>query len=164
MIRVIPGILALVLFGLLLYLSFKEEKALHSAPSELVGKPAPDFKLKTLEGKEVSLSDFKGKVVLINFWATWCPPCLEEMVLFDEVYEKYKDRGFVILAVNMDPENLPNFENVYSFPILIGKEELLDLYGVDGFPTSFLLDREGKIVKVRKGIYRELEKDIKKLL
>ncbi|WP_461829113.1 TlpA disulfide reductase family protein [Aquifex sp.] len=167
--RLIPAFLALLLFSLVVYLGIqKKEEEVHQLKGSLVGKPAPDFTLKTLDGREISLKDFKGKVVLINFWATWCPPCREELPLFERLYKKYKDKGFVILAVNTDPENLQDFLKDYgenlSFPILIGNDDILNKYPVRGLPTSILIDREGKIVKVRLGIYRELEEDIKKLL
>lgn len=167
--RLIPAFLALLLFFLVLYLGVKErESHVKELKGSLTGKLAPNFTLKSIDGREVSLKDFKGKVVLINFWATWCPPCREELPLFQEVYEKYKDKGFVILAINTDPENLKGFIEEFginlSFPILLGDDRILDLYPVRGLPTSFLIDREGRIVKVRLGIYRELEEDIKKLL
>ena len=169
MTRFIPAFLALFLLLLVLYLGFqKHQTEEDQSKSALIGKLAPEFTLKTLDGKEVSLKDFKGKVVLLNFWATWCPPCKEELPLFEEVYQKYKDKGFVILAINTDPENLQDFlkkSNIkITFPILIGEDRLLELYPVRGLPTSFLIDREGKIVKVRLGTYRELEEDIRKLL
>lgn len=169
MTRFIPAFLALFLLLLVFYLGFQKHQAeKDQSKSALIGQPAPEFTLKTPEGKEVSLKDFKGKVVLVNFWATWCPPCKEELPLFEKVYQKYKDKGFVILAINTDPENLQDFlkkSNIkMAFPILIGEDRLLELYPVRGLPTSFLIDREGKIVKVRLGTYRELEEDIRKLL
>ena len=167
--RLVPAFLALLLFFLVLYLGVqKREAEVRELKGTLTGQPAPNFTLKTVDGKEVSLKDFKGKVVLINFWATWCPPCREELPLFEKIYEKYKDKGFVILAINTDPENLKDFLKDFgvkiTFPILIGDDRILDLYPVRGLPTSFLIDREGKIVKVRLGIYRELEEDLRKLL
>ncbi len=167
--RLVPAFLALLLFFLVLYLGVqKREAEVRELKGTLTGQPAPNFTLKTADGKEVSLKDFKGKVVLINFWATWCPPCREELPLFEKIYEKYKDKGFVILAINTDPENLKDFMKDFgvklTFPILIGDDKILDLYPVRGLPTSFLIDREGKIVKVRLGIYRDLEEDLRKLL
>ncbi len=160
--KVIPLFLAVILLILFMYLGISLKESEHRFALE--GKPAPNFTLKTPDGKTVSLKDFRGKVVLVNFWATWCPPCREEMPLFEEIYQKYKDKGFVILAINTDPENLENFENVYSFTILIGNDEVVNAYNVMGLPTSYLIDRNGVIVKVRRGIYRELEKDLKSLL
>ncbi len=167
--RLLPAFLAFILFLLFLYLGIqKPGNEVREIKGTLVGQPAPNFTLKTIEGEELSLKDFKGKVVLINFWATWCPPCKEELPFFEKIYKKYKDKGFVILAVNTDPENLQNFledfGTKFTFPILIGDNKILDLYPVRGLPTSFLINREGRIVKVRLGIYRELEEDLKRLL
>ena len=167
--RLIPAFLALLLSLLVLYIGVqKREAEVNQLKGDLAGRPAPNFTLKTVDGKIVSLKDFQGKVVLINFWATWCPPCREELPLFEEVYEKYKDRGFVVLAINTDPENLKDFLKEFgvklTFPILVGDDKILDLYPVRGLPTSFLVDREGRIVKVRLGVYRELEEDLKKLI
>ena len=135
----------------------------------LEGKEAPDFELVTLKGKKVKLSDFKGKVVLLNFWATWCPPCREEMPIFKRVYRKYKEKGFEILAVSTDtdPRVVKRFVKEFGieFPVLIDKEgKVMRLYQVQGLPTSFLIDREGRVVKVRLGEYKEIERDLKKLL
>ncbi|NPA32115.1 MAG: TlpA family protein disulfide reductase [Aquificae bacterium] len=163
--KFLPALLALVLFALLVYVGTQKEER-GARASSLVGKPVPDVVLKTPEGRSFKLSDFKGKVVLINFWATWCPPCREEFELFKEVYEKYKDRGFVIVAVNTDPENLEEFlrENPLPFVVAVGDDEVIELFGVRGLPTSFLVNREGIVVKERLGVYRELEKDLKELL
>ncbi|NPA41658.1 MAG: TlpA family protein disulfide reductase [Aquificae bacterium] len=159
--------LGILLVALLLYMALFTNS--QQAPPGLgKGKPAPDFKLKTLDGKEVSLSDYRGKVVLINFWATWCPPCREEMPLFESVYRKYKDKGFEILAISTDASIDPVRKFVrefkLSFPILYDDKNVVNLYSVQGLPTSFLIDREGKIVKVRLGKYKEIERDVKELL
>jgi peroxiredoxin len=159
--------LGILLVALMLYLSLFSNS--QYVPEGLgKGKEAPDFRLKTIEGREVSLSDYRGKVVLINFWATWCPPCREEMPLFQRVYEKYKDRGFEILAISTDDyvEPVKKFVKEYklSFPILYDDKNVVGLYEVQGLPTSFLIDRDGKIVKVRLGKYKEIEKDLKEVL
>ncbi len=159
--------LGILLVALLLYMAlFTNSGQVVSSLQE--GKPAPEFKLKTIDGREVSLSDYRGKVVLINFWATWCPPCKEEMPLFESVYRKYKDRGFEILAVSTDTDIdvVKKFVGEYklSFVVLYDDKNIASLYNVQGLPTSFLVDREGKIVKVRLGKYKEIERDIKKLL
>ena len=161
--------LGILLVALLLYLGLVTNSS-NTTPTGLgSGKPAPDFKLKTLDGKEVSLSDYRGKVVLINFWATWCPPCREEMPLFTKVYRKYKGRGFEILAVSTDSSIDPvkKFVKEYKlpFPVLMDDGKVsTELYRVQGLPTSFLIDREGRIVKVRLGKYKEIESDLKKVL
>lgn len=180
------GLLAFLLI-LLLYISFmdkKEEEGGHlssvveeslkgKAPGEEnkklleeATKKLSELKLLTLDGKEVKLSDYKGKVVLVNFWASWCPPCKEEMPIFEKVYQKYNDKNFVILAVNMDTSEgaLKEFleKNRYSFPIVRIKGEVG--LNIPGLPTSYLVDKDGSVKKIRLGIYRELEEDLSKLL
>jgi len=135
-------------------------------------KPAPEFSLKDLSGSEIKLTDFRNRVVLINFWATWCPPCREEMPDFISLYEQYKDRGLEIVGISMDwgPERvLPGFikENNINYRILLGSEEVYSLYGgVNVIPTTFLLDKEGNIRKKYLGYSGKeiLENDIKELL
>jgi len=128
----------------------------------------PDFTLKTIDGREVSLKDYRGKVVLINFWATWCPPCRNEMPLFVRVYKSYRDKGFEILAISTDSSLDPVKKFVkefrINFPVLYDDKNVVSLYGIQGLPTSFLIDREGKVVKVRLGKYKEIEEDLKDLL
>lgn len=180
------GLLAFLLI-LLLYISFmdkKEEEGGHlssvveeglkgKVPGEQnkklleeATKKLSELKLLTLDGKEVKLSDYKGKVVLVNFWASWCPPCKEEMPIFEKVYQKYNDKNFVILAVNMDTSEgaLKEFleKNRYSFPIVRIKGEAG--LNIPGLPTSYLVDKDGSVKKIRLGIYRELEEDLSKLL
>jgi Thiol-disulfide isomerase and thioredoxins len=129
-------------------------------------KKLSELSLLALDGKEVKLSDYKGKVVLVNFWASWCPPCKEEMPIFEKVYQKYNDKNFVILAVNMDTSEraLKEFleKNRYSFPIVRIKGEAG--LNIPGLPTSYLVDKDGSVKKIRLGVYRELEEDLSKLL
>ncbi|MDQ7082775.1 MAG: TlpA disulfide reductase family protein [Aquificota bacterium] len=144
--------LGILLVALLLYLGLFTNS--HQVPGGLgVGKEAPDFRLKDLSGKEVSLSDFRGKVVLVNFWATWCPPCKEEIPIFQRVYKKYRDKGFEILAISSDssPDPVKKFVKEYGlgFIVLYDDGSVAQKYGIQGLPTSFLINREGKIVKVR---------------
>ncbi|MDQ7037766.1 MAG: TlpA disulfide reductase family protein [Aquificota bacterium] len=160
--------LGILLVAILLYLGFFTNTG--SGPDTgLQGKEAPDFEATTLDGRRIKLSDLRGKIVLLNFWATWCPPCREEMPIFVRVYRKYKNRGFEIVAVSTDsgPEGVRNFIKEFriNFPVVLDqKGKLARLYRVQGLPTSFLINREGKVVKVRLGEYKEIEKDLKKLL
>ncbi len=160
--------LGIFLVALLLYAGLLTNSKSVSSTGLGKGKPAPDFTLKTLDGKEVSLSDLRGKVVLINFWATWCPPCRSEMPLFERVYREYKDKGFEILAVSTDSslEPVKKFVKDYklSFKIAYDDKNVAGLYGIQGLPTSFLIDRDGKILKVRLGEYKEVERDLKEVL
>ena len=112
---------------------------------------AIDFKLKDLNGKEVSLSDFKGKRVFLNFWASWCPPCKAEMPEMEDLYKETKDSDLVILAVNLG-ENKSTVEkfikdNNYTFPVLLdNNNEAAVNYRVVSIPTSFFIDKDGTIV------------------
>ncbi|MGB8954199.1 MAG: redoxin domain-containing protein [Tumebacillaceae bacterium] len=113
------------------------------------GQPAPDFTLNTLDGKTVKLSDYKGKVVMVNFWASWCEPCRQEMPDIEKVYETYKDQGLVILGVNINEKNVPvqGFVNQMGlkFPILMDHDSkvAVDLYRVKPIPTTFFVDKDG---------------------
>ncbi|MBI3121735.1 MAG: TlpA family protein disulfide reductase [candidate division NC10 bacterium] len=116
------------------------------------GAVAPDFVLPTLAGPPIRLSDHQGKVVLLNFWATWCPPCRAEMPSMEKLYRAYRDRGLVILAVSGDRTGRSVVESFVqergvTFPILLDSPgEVFAQYGVRGLPTSYLLDRQGRIV------------------
>lgn len=134
-----------------------------------IGKPAPDFELSTLDGKLVKLSDYKGRPVLINFWATWCGPCKIEMPWFIDLKKKYESQGFEIIGIAMeDTENEKIDEFVkkmgVNYVILKGKNAVADAYGdVQGLPTSFYVDREGKIVAQHAGLVSRstIEHDVK---
>ncbi len=116
---------------------------------------APAFSLTDLQGKEVSLGDFKGKVVFLNFWATWCPPCRREIPAFIELVEKYKDDGFIVLGVAVDPREFQGVDKVKPFaeqmginyPVLYDSKGVSQLYGgIRSIPTTFVINREGKVV------------------
>lgn len=116
---------------------------------------APGFTLTDLQGKEVSLSDFKGKVVFLNFWATWCPPCRREIPAFIELVEKYKDDGFIVLGVAVDPREFQGVDKVKPFaeqmginyPVLYDSKRVSELYGgIRSIPTTFVINRDGKVV------------------
>ncbi len=170
MMRYVPYLLAGVLLSMLLFfgLKQKEEDVSQNSYKPPVEQTLPDFTFKTIDGRELKLSELKGKVVLLNFWATWCPPCKEEMPIFEKEYRRCKDKGFEVLAVNMDSSEgaLAKFlkENSYSFTIARPSGELEKELKLMGFPTSYLLDKEGKVYRIRLGVYRELEKDLKELL
>ena len=113
---------------------------------------APDFKGKTLQGKEIKLSDYFGKVVLIDFWASWCPPCREEMPELIKFYKTNKDSQFEIIAVNIDNEkdNMQRFLDKLSskpeFPIILDKDKQIPpLFNIEAMPTTIFIDKKGKI-------------------
>lgn len=123
---------------------------------------APEFLIHDLENQPLQLSDFKGKVLLINFWATWCPPCIEEIPHLEKLFNNYSKKGLVVLGVSLDEagrEHVKSFvkENALSYPIAMSNEKMVkDFGGIRGTPTSFLIDREGKIVKKWVG-YRDYD-------
>ncbi len=124
------------------------------APAEgkLMGGLAPNFELPTLEGKNLKLSDLRGKAVLLNFWATYCGPCKIEMPWFVELQNEYGPQGFQIIGVSVDDasvEDIAKFarELGVNYPILIGKDSVAESYGgVSVLPTTFFLDRDGKVI------------------
>lgn len=120
------------------------------------GTPAPEFELRTLDGRLVTLADYRGKTLMVNFWATWCPPCRAEMPDMEQVYQEAKDTGFVVLAINIQEANQPiqQFVDKYglTFPILLDVSgEVSQRYGVQSLPTSFFIDPEGRISSFNSG-------------
>jgi len=120
-----------------------------SAPSVAqVGKSAPNFQLENLDGQPVSLSDFRGRPVLLNFWATWCPPCRGEMPYLQEVYEAWSGKGVVVLAINLgeSPAQVKGFLETHnlSLPVLIDiPGDSAHQYNISSIPTSFFIDSDG---------------------
>lgn len=135
-------------------------------------KTAPDFDLKDVNGKSVRLSDFKGKVVLLDFWATWCGPCKIEIPWFVEFERKHKDRGFAVIGISMDEDGwnaVKPFvtEMGVNYRVVIGNDRTADSYGgIEGLPTTFLIDRDGRIASVHAGLAgkQDFEDAIEKLL
>jgi peroxiredoxin len=132
---------------------------------------APDFTLPQLDGQPLTLSSYRGKVVLLDFWATWCVPCREEIPHFVELQDKYRDRGLQIIGVSMDDSADPvrPFTQQFrmNYPVVMGNANLGEQYGgVLGLPLAFLLDREGRILKKHIGAISPevFEKEIGSLL
>ena len=129
----------------------RNNRANGSAKGQLIGNVAPDFELPTLDGKNLKLSDFRGKAVLLNFWATYCGPCKIEMPWFVELQKEYGPQGFQIVGVANDDastEDIAKFakEMGINYPILIGKDSVSDSYNISVLPTTFFLDRDGKLI------------------
>ena len=117
---------------------------------------APAFSLQSVSGGSVSLAQFKGDVVMINFWASWCGPCRQEMPLLDDIYKQYKDMGFVLLGVNVEPDsqNASGWlsKTPVSYPILSDpKSAVSQLYQVQAMPTTVIIDRQGVVRYVHNG-------------
>jgi peroxiredoxin len=120
------------------------------------GKAAPDFQLDSPDGQKVSLSSFKGKTVLINFWATWCGPCVGEMPLLQEVFSEYSSKGLVLLGINSgeSASKVSSFlqRYQYNFPVLIdNNNEINMIYNIKYLPTTLLLDKDGMIIQSKVG-------------
>jgi thiol-disulfide isomerase/thioredoxin len=129
-----------------------------TAPSLAVApaKPAPQFKLASMAGKQVSLDQYKGQVVMINFWASWCGPCRQEMPILEKLHGKYKPMGFSMIGVNVEPDSslATNWlkSTPVTFPILFDtKSEVSKLYAVAGMPSTVIIDRKGNLRWLHRG-------------
>jgi thiol-disulfide isomerase/thioredoxin len=137
-----------------------------------IGKLAPDFKLNGLDGPEVSLASFRGRPVLLNFWATWCGPCQMEMPMLQEIYQKWAGKGLVLLAVNLqeDPASVREFveDAGYTFPVLLAPGNEVPLaYNIRGIPTTFFVDADGVIRDIKIGAFfgvEEIESKLAKIM
>ena len=121
-----------------------------------VGTLVEDFHLTDLEGKSQSLSQYRGKIVLVNFWATWCKPCTTEMPAMQAIYDKLRDKGFVVLAINELEDDAKVREHIkqygYTFPVLMDRDNTVaNQFGVFGLPVSVFIDQEGRAQEYIKG-------------
>ena len=121
-----------------------------------IGSAAPDFTLKSSTGRNLKLSEHRGEVVMINFWATWCGPCRQEMPLLNRIHEKYRKAGLTLLGVNIDDNSANALAMVkklgVTFPVLFDAEKRISrLYDVDGMPSTLLIDRDGKVRYIHRG-------------
>jgi peroxiredoxin len=131
-------------------------------PAPMTGAPAPDFTLTNINGTEVSLKDLKGNPVLINYWATWCVPCKDEMPAIEAAYQEHKDTGLTVLAVDADEglNEVINFINTMdiSFEVLMDPGSTVnELYRVRAYPTSFFVGRDGTIKAMQIGVMNEAQ-------
>jgi thiol-disulfide isomerase/thioredoxin len=140
--------------------------------SKASGKPEPELKLKTVDGKDFSLADYTGKVVFVNFWATWCDPCRVEIPWLIAMQNKYGPKGFTVVGIAMDEEgksavapfldkerfDVNGQQLPMNYPIVLGTDEAADKFGgILGYPSSFLISRDGKIVTKFQGLKSEDE-------
>lgn len=119
-----------------------------------------DFTLTSIDGEEVTLSKLKGKVVLLDFWATWCPPCRKSIPVFAEMYNKYHEQGFTVLGISTEKKSvLTKYrdENNIPYPILLGTNEVARLFEVSAIPKIFILDKKGEVRETQVGFAPELE-------
>ncbi len=159
-------IIILVFFSLILTQCSKKKETLSS--------PAPDFRLNTIDEQEITISALKGKVVLLDFWATWCGPCRESIPHLVEVYKNYHEKGFELIGMSIDKktevETVRKFVKSMgiSYPIIMTSDDVIRSYGVSSIPTSILIDKNGKIrekiVGFNTSIARRITKQIEELL
>jgi peroxiredoxin len=126
------------------------------ASSGMEGQPAPDFSLKSSTGENLRLSEYRGDVVMINFWATWCGPCRQEMPLLDELYSRYQRVGFNLLGVNIDDDSRRAMQMIeelgVNFPVLFdARKEVSKLYEVEAMPVTVIVDRSGNVRYIHHG-------------
>jgi peroxiredoxin len=170
-----PVILIVVAVVISLMLVFGIQKTRHSRSvnlGKLQGQPAPDFSLASIDGQTLTLSSYRGKAVLLNFWATWCEPCKIEMPWFVELQRQYGSQGLQVLGVAMDdtdPKDIADFAKKMgvNYPIVVGKEAVGDQYGgIPYLPSTFYIARDGKVLNRVYGLVSrsEIEGDIKRAL
>ncbi len=129
--------------------------------------PAPDFTLKSNSGKNIKLSELRGQVVMINFWASWCGPCRQEMPILNQLYQRYEPMGFTLLGVNVEEDsaaaNKVLREIPVDFPVLYdNKNQVSETYQVRAMPSTILIDRDGKVRYLHKGYKPGYEEDYQK--
>jgi thiol-disulfide isomerase/thioredoxin len=157
------AVIAIALLGLLF--TYRPAQSLDK-------QKAPNFSLRTMDGKVIELSKLKGKPVIVNFWATWCPPCRAEIPDFIKVYDSYKSKGLVIVGIALDNEGWdvvkPFVDRIkINYPVVLGNSDITQLYGgIDGIPTTFFIDKKGYIADQQVGLLTKnaLEQKLKSIL
>jgi thiol-disulfide isomerase/thioredoxin len=140
--------------------------------SESLSGGAPDFSLPAVDGSIVKMSDYSGKVILVDFWATWCPPCQEMIPVLSRLHKAYSDKGLVILGISLDKDGLGVLgtfvhENMIPYKVVMGDNRISNAFGgVSSIPTLYMVDREGRLVRKLTGFhsYGQLEEQVKRYL
>lgn len=164
-------IIIILILGVSFYAYFRKEKSQTTAQ---IGSSAPDFTLLTHKGKNIKLSGLKGKVVLLNFWATWCTPCIVELPSMEKLLKNFRWEDFEILAISIDNswKDIDEFHaqlGQLPFPILLDQEKkVINLYGIRRIPESVLIDKKGTIAQIFQGAYdwdnSQIKENIQKLI
>ncbi len=120
------------------------------------GAPAPAFQLDSMAGGSVNLADYKGQVVMLNFWASWCGPCRQEMPILEQLHKQYRSKGFTLVGVNVEPDSRAALKwlksTPVSFPILFDHQSVASkLYEVQGMPNTVIIDRQGRVRFIHRG-------------
>ena len=170
----LAAILIVGALGMLVWLAIntgQNQEGGASANLAQQGEPAPDFTLPSISGDNVRLGDYAGQVVVVNLWATWCPPCKAEMPMINAYYQAHRDAGLTVLAVNSeeDATTVRQFIQThgYGFPVLLDlQSDVSALYQVRGLPTTVVIDREGRIQYIHTGeiTAKQLDAAVKPLL
>lgn len=162
-------LMRLVIGSALLFAAGVELAHTDAAPG--TRKTAPDFSVGDSQGKRVELTDFRGKVVLLDFWATWCHGCKTEIPWFMEFHKKYQRNGLAVIGVSMDEDGWKSVkpfveEWKIKYPIVVGNQELAKLYSVEAMPVTLLIDRKGRIAATHEGVVQKdaFEQELKNLL
>jgi peroxiredoxin len=157
-------------FLLTLTFLFSASFSVYAASASVTGPaPAPNFTLKSLDGTNVKLSELRGNVVLLNFWASWCGPCREEMPLLNKIHKKYEPLGFTVLGVNVEEQSdaAKKFiaQRPVDFPILLdNKNKVSKLYDVIAMPTTVVIDRDGNMRFLHQGYQSGDEAEYRKMV